>query len=186
MGRHYRRCYRGGRESLVCGIPIPLSRHASRLSRPPDGLGKFFDGRCNGAVVARLDAFAQTGGASCPVAGSRRRGFDDGDGRVGYFGGRVGGLRSAFLSYCYIAHEVCVPLPIWYDVLYRGLLVLLCTSHCIHLVYRRALIDELADINEEAFELIKRDDDFFKPLIDENADGELLRILEPLAARTKS
>jgi hypothetical protein len=42
--------------------------------------------------------------------------------------------------------------------------------------YRQALADRLAAVNEEVFELIKRDDEFYRQLIEPDRGGELTRI----------
>lgn len=48
--------------------------------------------------------------------------------------------------------------------------------------YRANLIDQLAIINQQVFELILRDDEFYKPLIDPEAEGELTQIIAPIEA----
>jgi hypothetical protein len=107
---------------------------------------KVLDGRRNGTVVAGLDAFAQTGSASRSVAWSWGGGFDDGDGRGGFGNGFCDGrdrlcdgfwggyfarrivVGSAFSANRYVAHEVCVPLPIWDILDHLGTLVFLSTD----------------------------------------------------------
>ena len=42
--------------------------------------------------------------------------------------------------------------------------------------YREALADQLADMNDRVFELIERDDDFYRQLIDPERGGELTKI----------
>ncbi|CAN5539868.1 hypothetical protein BH10ACT11_BH10ACT11_03330 [soil metagenome] len=49
--------------------------------------------------------------------------------------------------------------------------------------YRANLIDQLSVINQEVFELILRDEDFYLPLIDPDADGELTKIIAPIEAQ---
>jgi hypothetical protein len=46
--------------------------------------------------------------------------------------------------------------------------------------YREALADQLASINEKVFELIERDDEFYKQLIDPDRGGELTTIKAPV------
>ena len=48
--------------------------------------------------------------------------------------------------------------------------------------YRANLIDQLAVINQEVFELILRDEEFYVPLIDPDSDGELTKIIAPIEA----
>ena len=48
--------------------------------------------------------------------------------------------------------------------------------------YRANLIDQLAVINQQVFELILRDDEFYEPLIDPDSDGELISIIAPIEA----
>jgi hypothetical protein len=42
--------------------------------------------------------------------------------------------------------------------------------------YREALANQLAEVNEEVFELIKRDQGFYRQLVDPDPDGEFARI----------
>ena len=46
--------------------------------------------------------------------------------------------------------------------------------------YREALADQLADMNDRVFELIERDDDFYRQLIDPERGGELTKIKSPV------
>lgn len=48
--------------------------------------------------------------------------------------------------------------------------------------YRANLIDQLTVVNQEVFELILRDEDFYLPLIDPDYDGELTKIIAPIEA----
>jgi hypothetical protein len=41
--------------------------------------------------------------------------------------------------------------------------------------YREALADQLTSMNEEVFELIKRDEEFYRQLIEPERGGELSR-----------
>jgi hypothetical protein len=45
--------------------------------------------------------------------------------------------------------------------------------------YREALADELAEINEHVFELIKRDDEFYRQLLEPDRGGELAELQMP-------
>jgi hypothetical protein len=47
--------------------------------------------------------------------------------------------------------------------------------------YRQELAERLAEVNDEVFELIKRDDGFYRQLIDPDSGGELARITAELA-----
>ena len=46
--------------------------------------------------------------------------------------------------------------------------------------YRHALRDQLAEVNEQVFQLIERDDEFYLQLIDPGRGGELSTIEAPV------